>query len=107
MGYWNIVILTGKELELVKKAERYHLDIVEVSSTERRGSKTVGLDWGTMLFSADPSMSVQGFGGSHELPVVILCVRLDYLGITRLRVDAQGIGSLIVPIADICLRCYD
>ena len=39
---WNILTLTGKELELVKKAKRYHLDIVVVSSTQRRGSGSGG-----------------------------------------------------------------
>ena len=30
LGNWNILTLTGKELELVEEAKRYHLDIVEV-----------------------------------------------------------------------------
>ena len=36
LGDWNI--LTGKKLELVEEAKRYHLDIIGVSSTKRRGS---------------------------------------------------------------------
>ena len=31
LGNWNILILTGKEIELVAEAKQYHLDIVEVS----------------------------------------------------------------------------
>ena len=38
LGNWNILTLTGKELELVEEAKRYHLDIIGVSSTKRRGS---------------------------------------------------------------------
>ena len=38
LGNWNILILTGKELELVEEAKRCHLDIAGVSSTKRRGS---------------------------------------------------------------------
>jgi len=58
-GNWNILTLTGKELELVEKAQRYHLDIVGVSSTKRRGSETVNLDDGWKLFysGADPSVT--------------------------------------------------
>jgi len=43
-GNWNILTLTRKELELVEKAKRYHLDIVGGSSTKRRGSGTVSLE---------------------------------------------------------------
>ena len=46
LGNWNILTLTGKELKLVGKAKRYHLDIIGVSSTKRRGSGTVDLDGG-------------------------------------------------------------
>ena len=28
LGYWNILNLIRKELELVEKAKRYHLDII-------------------------------------------------------------------------------
>ena len=61
LGNWNILTLTGKELELVEEAQRYHLDIIGVSSTKRRGSETVNLDSGWKLFysAADPSMSAQ------------------------------------------------
>ena len=50
MGNWNILTLAEKELELVEKAKRYHLDIVGVSSTKRRGSGTVDLDGVWKLF---------------------------------------------------------
>ena len=61
MGNWNILTLTGKELELVEEAKRYHLDIIGVSPTERRRSETVYLYGGWKLFysGADPSMSAQ------------------------------------------------
>ena len=61
LGNWNILTLTGKELELVEEAKWYHLDIIGVSSTKRRGSGTVDLDGGWKLFyaGADPSMSAQ------------------------------------------------
>ena len=50
LGNWNILTLTTKEPELVEEAKRYHLDIVGVSSTKRRGSGTVDLDGGWKLF---------------------------------------------------------
>ena len=34
LGNWNILTLTGKELELVEKAKRYHFDIIGISSTK-------------------------------------------------------------------------
>ena len=34
LSNWNIFTLTGKELELVEEAKRYHLDIIGVSSTK-------------------------------------------------------------------------
>ena len=76
---------------MVEEAKRYHLDIIGVSSTKRRGSGTVDLDGGWKLFysGADPSMSAQaGCGDSHKPPFVRLCVRLDSFGITGLYVEA-------------------
>jgi len=60
-GNWYILTLTGKELELVEEAKRYHLDIAGVSSTKRRGSGTMNLDGGWKLFysGADPNVSAQ------------------------------------------------
>ena len=51
LGNWNILTLTGKELELVEEAKRYYLYIVGVSSTKRQGSGT-GSGWlmETILF---------------------------------------------------------
>ena len=59
LGNWNI--LTGKELQLVEEAQRYHLNIVEVSSTKRRDSGTVDLDgeWKLFYSGADSSVSAQ------------------------------------------------
>ena len=52
LGNWNILTLTGKELELVEEAKRYHLDIIGVSSTKRRGLWNCGSGWRmeTLLF---------------------------------------------------------
>ena len=52
--------------------KNYHLDVVDVSSTKRRGSRIVDLDGGWKLFysGADPSMSAQagvGIPTSHQL----------------------------------------
>ena len=49
LGNWNILTLAGKELELVEEAKRYHLDIIGVSSTKRRGSGS-GWRMETLLF---------------------------------------------------------
>ena len=43
---WNVLTLSGKKLELVEEAKKYHLDIVGVFSTKRRGSGIVDLDGG-------------------------------------------------------------
>ena len=67
---WNGLTFTGKELELVEEVKRYHLDIVRVSLTKRRGSGTVDLDGGWKLFysGADPSMSAQADVGILTTP---------------------------------------
>ena len=64
------------ELELVEEAKRYHLDIIGVSSTKRRGSGTVDLDGGWKLFysGADPSMSAQAGVGILTSPRLSDCV---------------------------------
>ena len=46
LGNWNVLTLTEKELRLVEEAKKYHLDIVEVSSTKSRRSGIVDLDGG-------------------------------------------------------------
>ena len=58
---WNTLTLTGKELELVEVAKRYHLDIVGVSLTKKRGSGTVDLDgrWKLFYSGADYSVSAE------------------------------------------------
>ena len=70
LGNWNILTLTGKELELVEEAKRYHLDIIGLSSTKRRDSGTMDLDSGWKLFysGADPSMSAQAGVGILTSP---------------------------------------
>ena len=50
LGNWNVLTLTGKEMELVEEAKKCHLDIVGVSSTKRRGSGIVDLNVGWKLF---------------------------------------------------------
>ena len=50
LSNWNILTLTGKDLELAEKAKQYHFDIAGISSTKRRGSGTVNLDGGWKLF---------------------------------------------------------
>ena len=76
MGNWNILTLTGNELELVEEAKRYHHDIIGVSSTKRRGSGTVDLDGGWKLFysGADSSMSTQAGVGILTSPRLSDCV---------------------------------
>ena len=76
LGNWNILTLSGKKLELVEEAKRYHLDIIGVSSTKRRGSGTVDLDGGWKLFYSgdDPSMSAQAGVGILTSPRLSDCV---------------------------------
>ena len=75
-GNWNVFTLTGKEIELVDEAKRYHLDVVGVSSTKRRGSGVVDLNDGWKLFysGADPSMSAQAGVGILTSPQLSDCV---------------------------------
>ena len=59
IGNWNVSSLTGKEQELVCKAQQYRLDVVGISSTKRRGSGTVELNGGWKIFysGVDAAMS--------------------------------------------------
>ena len=59
-----------------KEAKRYHLDIIRVSSTKRRGSETVALDGGWKFFysGADPSMSTHAGVGILTSPRLSYCV---------------------------------
>ena len=64
-------------IELVEKAKRYHLDIIGVSSTKRRGCGTVDLDgeWKLFYSGADPtSMSAQAGVGILTSPRLSDCV---------------------------------
>ena len=45
--------------------------------------------------------------GPKKPPVVRLCVILEFFGITGLHIEAQSIGSVIMPIAGICPQRYD
>ena len=70
-----------KNLELVEKAKRYHLDIIGVSSTKRRGSGTVDLDGGWKLFysGADPSMYAQAGVGILKSPRLQTVCQIGFL----------------------------
>ena len=76
VGNWNVRTLTGKEQELVEEAKRYHLDIVGISSTKRRGSGTVEMGGGWKLFysGVDPTMSAQAGVGILTSPRLADCV---------------------------------
>ena len=76
LGNWNTLTLTGKELELVEEANRYHLDIIGVSSTKLRSSGTVDLDggWKLLYSGADSSMSAQAGVGILTSPRLSDCV---------------------------------
>ena len=98
-----------KELESVEEAERYLLDYIGVSSSERGGSGTVDLDGGWKLFysGAEPSKSAQAGVGIFTSPRLLYCVS-DWIS-SRLRVcmlKLKGIGSVIVLIASIRPQCY-
>jgi len=87
----------------VEEAKRYHLDIVEISSTKRRGSETVNLDGGWKLFysGADPSVSAQADVGILTSPRLSLCM-LDWIPLgspvcmLKLKVKNQSICLLQV-----------
>ncbi|KAK3516029.1 hypothetical protein QTP70_001869 [Hemibagrus guttatus] len=54
-GTWNVTSLGGKEPELVRKVERYRLEIVGLASTHSLGSGTQLLERGwTLFFSGVP-----------------------------------------------------
>ena len=67
LGNWNVLTLTGKELELVEEAKKY---------TKRRGSRIVDLDDGWKLFylGADPRMSAQAGVEILTSPQLVDCV---------------------------------
>ena len=102
LGNANILILTGKELELVEEAKRYHLNILEVSSTKRHDYETVDVDgtWKLFYCGADPSMFAQTCVGILTSPRLLDCVS-DWIPRVCI-VEAQSIKSVISPIACIC-----
>ena len=63
-------------MELVEEAKRYHLDVIGISSTKRRGSGIVDLDGGWKLFysGADPKMSAHAGVGILTSPQMSDCV---------------------------------
>ena len=63
MGNWNVTVLNGKEQGLVWEAEQYHLDIVGVSSTKRRGSDTVELNESWKLFYSGANVTISADAG--------------------------------------------
>ena len=46
LGKWNILNITGKEIELVEEAKQYHFNINGISSTKKRVSGSMNLDGG-------------------------------------------------------------
>jgi hypothetical protein len=70
IGTWNVSSLTGKDLELVEEAARYRLDIVGISSTKQKGSRTVDLSdgWKLFLSGVAPQMSAQAGVGILTSP---------------------------------------
>ena len=76
IGNWNLSSLTGKEQELVCEAQQYRLDIVEISSTKRRGSGTVELKggWKNFYCGVDAAMSAQAGVGLLVSPNMAECV---------------------------------
>ena len=79
-GNWNALPLKRKELELVEEAKKYHLGIVEVSSTKKRGSGIVDLGGGWKLFysGADPIILAPACVRIFKSPQLSDCV-LDWL----------------------------
>ena len=80
---WAIEIFSPsqEELELVEEAKRYHLDIIGVSSTKRRGSGTVNLDggWKLLYSGADPNMSAQAGVGILQAPCSQTVCQIGFL----------------------------
>ena len=76
LGNWNILTLTGKVLESVEEAKRYHLDIIGVSSTKRLGSGAVDLDdeWKFFFSGAHSTTSAQAGVGILTSPRLSDCV---------------------------------
>ncbi|CAF3797283.1 unnamed protein product [Rotaria sp. Silwood1] len=60
---WNITSLTGKEIELTEEAKKYQLDILEISSTKRKGKGTLSLNNGWQLFYSGVDLSIHAQAG--------------------------------------------
>ncbi|CAF1534892.1 unnamed protein product [Adineta ricciae] len=50
IGTWNVTSLNGKEVEVVEEAQKYHLDILGISSTKRKGKGSITLNNGWQLY---------------------------------------------------------
>ncbi|CAF4583492.1 unnamed protein product, partial [Rotaria sp. Silwood2] len=50
IGTWNVTSLTGKEMEVVEEAQKYHLDILGISSTKRKSKGSLTLNNGCQLY---------------------------------------------------------
>ena len=76
IGNWNVSSLTGKEQELVCETQQYRLDVVEVSSTKRRGFGTVELNNGWKIFYSDVDAGMSAQAGVSLLvsPNMTECV---------------------------------
>ena len=91
---------------MVEEAQRYHLDIIGVSSTKRRSFGTVDLDGGWKLFysAADPNMSAQAGVKILRNNCLSDCVSVRIpLGSRVCKVKLKVVcKSLIVAIAGMC-----
>ena len=90
LGNWNILTLTGKELELVEEAKR----IISILS-EFLQPNDVALELWIWMADGNSSILVlilvclhKRVWGFSQAPFVRLCVRLDSFGITGLYVEA-------------------
>jgi len=59
--------LAEKELLLVEEAKRYHSDVIEVSSTKRRGSGTVNMNSGWKQFYSRADLNVSAKSNMGKL----------------------------------------
>jgi exonuclease III len=117
IGTWNLLSLTGKELELVEEVKRYRLDIVGLSSTKRRGSDQLDLPEGWKLFlsGVDPAMSAQAGVGILTSPwladrvvewipmggrVAVLRVRLETKTLSLVQVYAPNLEAEYAAFLD-------
>ena len=89
IGNWNVSSLTGKEQELVCEAQQYRLDVVEISSTKRRGSGTVELNGGWKIFYSGVNAAM-----SAQVGVGLLVS----LNIAECVVDWVPLGGRVCPL---------